>query len=128
VKLKTLSKALIAAVAIAAAGMIWERTALDVFSKEAGGVRGMIGGPRSPDDGHFDYTLNGRHYELWALKVPMCSTGALLFLVGVTATAILVLEKNARDAFLLWVGIVIGYGGLLVFTFAVCWEAYDVFF
>src|SRR4029077_1397314 len=54
VKLTTLSKTLIAAVAIAAAGMIWERTALEVFSKEAGGMRGMIGSPRSHDNGRFD--------------------------------------------------------------------------
>ena|ERR1051326_2687776 len=95
----------VAAVAVTCAGAAWELTALHIFAKRAGEMKGMIANPRPLDYVNYDYTPNGHHYELWAFKVPTLGTGVLLLAVGVAASVIFG-RAGLRQTFGLWAVIV----------------------
>ena len=98
--------ALTIALAVTAGGLLWELVTLHVFAKQAGGLRGMIATPRPLDYVNYDYTPNGHYYELWGVYVPSCVTGALLLLVGISATLALN-RRQLRRVFGVWVAIII---------------------
>jgi hypothetical protein len=87
-------------------GLIWEVTAVNVFARRAGEMRGMIASPRPLDYINYDYTPNGRHYAFWAFTVPLTGTGLLLLLAGMAGTVMLVRSGGGKRAFGLWTCII----------------------
>lgn len=97
-------------------GLIWEATAVNVFARRAGGMRGMIASPRPLDYINYDYTPNGQHYAFWAFTVPLTGTGVLLLLAGVAGTFMLMRAGIGKRAFALWACIIAGAAILFAVT------------
>jgi hypothetical protein len=87
-------------------GLAWEVTAVSVFARRAGGMRGMIASPRPLDYINYDYTPNGRYYAFWAFTVPLRGAGVLLLLAGVTGTFMLSRAGVGKRAIALWASII----------------------
>src|SRR6266498_5213108 len=98
--------AVIAVVVVTVIGAIWETTAIEVFARRAGELKGMIANPRPYDYVNYNYTPNGHHYEFWAFKVPLWSVAMLLLVVGIASTVALVRARLASRVLALWAIIV----------------------
>lgn len=103
---RTFLLALTIIVAVTVGGLLWEVTALHVFAKHAGGLRGMIANPRPLDYVTYNYTPNGHYYELWGVYVPTGVTGAMLLSVGVSTTMALK-RGQLRRVLGVWGGIIL---------------------
>ena len=97
-RFQTFGIAVVAIVAITASGMIWEATAFNVFARQAGGLSGMIANPNPIDDLNYNFTPRGRHYELWAARIPVFSTCTLLLVAGTIGASVLVSNGLRRRA------------------------------
>ena len=62
----------------------------------------MVASPRPYDYVNYVYTPQGKHYELWAFKVPIYCTNALLLLAGTTASVALGRLRLWRQVVAVW--------------------------
>lgn len=99
--------AVLVAVTVTLAGVVWQLFALEVYSARAGvGVRGLISNPRPLDYSHYEYTPNGRHIEFWSLRVPAGVTIACLGVVAIACTFLL-RRRSERGAAIVWIVVLI---------------------
>jgi len=96
-----MARYVVALIAVALLSVLWHGTALMLFIRGSGELRGLIAHPKPLDYIQYDYTTNGRFYETWAFRVP---ASLLIAMLPICIAGSLSMAKRRRfgDLIMLW--------------------------
>ena len=110
---------------VAVVGWFWHHEAITHFAKQAGGLTGMVMHPVTSDK--YEYSPNGKYYEMWAFDVPLYTTFSLLAIIGIAASVVLYRRGNRLSLIGLWCEIVAAAGCILLYSIWQYIEAINLF-